>query len=112
MTRRKKILIIAGLVLLVILLLLLLMWRATPPSVPAQPVVVPSNNDGVISTPEETERVEVRVQNSLPETTARIFIERYGSYSTESDFGNLRDVIALATPAFAAQLQATIDAGQ
>lgn len=41
----------------------------------------------------------------LPETTVRGFVERFGSFSSESDFGNVEDVLPLVTTGLANELQ-------
>lgn len=43
-------------------------------------------------------------RTSSPETIARTFIERIGSYSSESDYRNVDDVLGLVTPALASTL--------
>jgi hypothetical protein len=47
------------------------------------------------------EEQEERVQTSSMTTTAKLFVERYGSYSNEANFQNIRDVIPLMSVAFA-----------
>jgi hypothetical protein len=42
-------------------------------------------------------------------TFARIFVERFGSYSSESDFANVDDILALATPRFQAELESLVE---
>ncbi len=42
-------------------------------------------------------------------TVARIFVERFGSYSSETDFANVDDVKALATPSYQAELESLVN---
>ena len=109
MSRRSKLLILGGILLAVILLLLWWFLRQAPAAPVAQPVVVKSPEAPVPATPTPTEAA--RIQQSGAETVAMTFAARYGSFSTEAAFQNLRDVIPLATPVFAAQLEAQADAG-
>lgn len=112
MSRRRKLFILGALLLAVLLLVLWWLMRATGASPTAQPVVVPGGQLIQPGSPaSQTPQVEERVLSSGAETVAKVFVERYGSFSTEAAFGNLRDVAALATPAYAAQLEAQADAG-
>lgn len=117
MTRRRKIMFAALIAILLIILLLLLWWRLQPakqPATPSTPVVPtqtlpPRTNSAPPTTP--TEPTSTPTQVSLS-SLAQTFTERYGSYSSESDFGNLKDVLDLMSVSFAAATQRTIDAGQ
>lgn len=112
MTRRRKILILSALLLAVILLLLWWLMRGTPDRPTAQPVVTPVPKVIEPGSPQaQAPQVAERVQASGAETVAKVFAERYGSFSTEAEFGNLRDAAALATPEFAARLLAQADSG-
>ncbi len=123
MTRRKR---IAIAVLFVVGLLLLLVWfwwfllsgSSTPTpevvieSAPVAPVeeVVPTRP--TISEQELEAERETRNGASDVVALAKTFVARYGSYSNEADFANLKDVVALASVSFAAELQKTIDTAQ
>lgn len=41
-----------------------------------------------------------------PEVAARIFAERFGSYSNQSNYGNITDVLTMVTPELRAELEA------
>lgn len=44
----------------------------------------------------------------MPNPVARAFVERFGSFSTESDYANIEDVMALATSGLQSRLQGII----
>lgn len=101
---RKKIEIIAA-ILVIIALIVLVVFLLTR-----------KKAEDVTPTPEDTtspadELPPVQPEDVPPpaevsgQTVSRIFVERFGSYSSESDFQNITDVLSLATPGFQAQLQ-------
>lgn len=113
MSRRKKIIYAASLI--VILLLILLVWLLTHKTTPAPtPVAEPQVNEE----PHVASRDEAMVPPAIEEATSvadatleslsTSFTERYGSFSTESDYANLKDVMPLMTEAFAASTSAAI----
>ncbi len=53
-----------------------------------------------VFTSDEMNNPEIR-----PEVTARSFVERFGSFSTESNFGNVDDVFPLVTPELRLELE-------
>ncbi|MFH1252842.1 MAG: hypothetical protein V1664_00720 [Candidatus Uhrbacteria bacterium] len=101
MSKNKKILIgILGL--LVLLLLLLFFWFLWPKkTVQVQNSVTANQQAAVNAAPRETPKIEtpvltdqqVKVNQSGLESLAMTFAERYGSFSTDSDFANLKDVL-------------------
>ncbi len=108
MSKKKKILIISAVVLLIILLFLLIWFLSSQktsiktPVVTTEPkteqVIQPRENGGAVTsptTPAETNNVDTSLQS-----LAIIFAERYGSYSTESDFSNIYDVMDLMSGSF------------
>ncbi len=102
MNRRAIEIIVASVVLLgLVLLVLFLLTRGDKPPAPA-PTPEPQVTSGM---------PEVNPEDVPPpavvsaQTVARVFVERFGSYSSESDFANVEDVIALATPSFAIELE-------
>jgi len=107
MSNKKKILIISAIVLLIILLFFLV-WFLNSQKTSVKPVVVaeektelvvkPRDNNGTAASPETAAEV-VNVDTSL-KSLAITFAERYGSYSTESDFANIYDVMDLMTASF------------
>jgi len=114
MSRRNKILLVVGLLTVILVLLLLWFLRGGATANP-QPVTTPPQASVTPSAPAVSEEaqqaaVEQKVKNAGVETVAKLFVERYGSYSTEAQFQNVRDILPLATVTYAAQLQAQIDA--
>lgn len=112
-TRRN--LLIAILVLLLLLIALVAWWflRSEPEVPVATPPVVeqtlPSADRETISDVQQKEEREERANTASIQSASKTFSERYGSYSTEAEFANLRDVLPLMSAAFAAKTQAFID---
>jgi len=103
MSKKKKIL-IAAIIALFLLLLALLIWFLNQKT-PAAKVVVVTNTEKPVNTPSQTNTevtetnvdVETVKRDSTLQSLAITFAERYGSYSTESSFANLYDVMDLMT---------------
>jgi hypothetical protein len=99
---------IALLIFLIILLIFAFVFLMRKPA-PEPPVIDPV----VIEEPEPTEK-EKEVMQAVEERTGEVsitnlsktFAERYGSYSNESDFANIKDVLVLMTDAFVEQTEA------
>lgn len=106
MLTRKKIEVIVAVVVLILLAVLLYLAMRQPeaPSIdsglpqtqsttppPVNPAIVPA--PGVVSAG----------------TVARTFVERFGSYSSETDFANVDDVMKLATPTYQNELDALVN---
>lgn len=113
-TRRN--LLIAILVLL-LLLLAFLLWRflrptseqaPAPAPAPAPTEQLPEETEGTASAREQQQQEERNGTASL-QSASKTFAERYGSYSTEAEFANLRDVLPLMSASLAAQTQAFVD---
>jgi len=107
---------------LVILLLLaafiaFLLWWFLRPGTP-EPVVAPieapaakipiSKREQISETRQQEEQLD-RNSTATIQSASKTFVERYGSYSTEAEFGNLRDVLPLMSASFAAQTEAFIE---
>jgi hypothetical protein len=113
MTPRQKRLIILGGILLIILLLILLLFLRS--SVSEQPEVIepvteiPVSDERVTETPIEKQKAEEREITSNVQTLGKTFTERYGSYSNEAEFQNLRDLYPLMTQEFVAETERFID---
>ncbi len=116
MPRRNKIILIIAIIILLILAILLFWFRFRTESVPGTVVVV---SEEPVVAQEETEipvpgvgeapiKPERTVGEGSVETLAKTFAERYGSYSNESEFQNLRDLETLMTPQFAAKTEGMI----
>jgi hypothetical protein len=111
LTRRKKIVVIVGSLLFLFLLFLLIwfLFRHKPVPSPAiggqaelqTPPPRASEEEEPAAAP--AEKIDVSLQS-----LAVTFVERYGSYSSESEFANLYDVMDLMTASLKAQTEAFI----
>lgn len=119
MITRKTRWITVAVVLVVILLLLLWMWILFRPKVEGVQEIPVSDRppEGVtiieekgLSLSEETlkKEQETRNQSAGATTIAKLFVERYGSYSNEANFQNLVDVLPLMTESFADETRSFI----
>lgn len=96
---------------LLIIVVLAIMLRQSPDSQPAANNQVPSQP--AVNTPvdaTDTPVVPVAPPVATPKTTTMIFVERFSSYSSESDFANVTDVLSLVTPELAGRIQAAAKA--
>lgn len=105
MTKRKKLIILLIVLALIFLLVLLLFLRTRPSQEPTPaPVVVPVIEEPVIIEPEPSvivrELAEEREETNSIQTLGKTFVERYGSYSNEAEFENLRDLYPIMTQSF------------
>lgn len=117
-TRRTR-LITLGLIVLIVLLLLVWLWLALRPKqevvedvpisdVQPEGVVVIEEKSPSLSEEELKKEQETRNQSAGATTVAKLFVERYGSYSNEADFQNLVDVLPLMTESFADETKVLI----
>lgn len=113
--RARRTILISILILLALLLAFLLWWflRPEPTVTPVvaplvvQPVQVPPRE--TITEIEREQEQETRTQTASLQSASKTFAERYGSYSTEAEFANLRDVLPLMTSALARQTKSFVD---
>jgi len=101
MSRRSKALIVITVIVLIIMAVVLyLLWKgrdAKPAGIPN--VVAPSQGaPGTIPGTLTPTPVLVVTPFATAEATARSFAERWGSFSTESDYQNVQDLHAVMTP--------------
>lgn len=101
---KKKIEIIIA-VLILVALIVLVIFLLTRSKKPEGSTPTPENPSPVDELPPIEAEDVPPPQAVSAQTTSRIFVERFGSYSSESDFQNITDVLSLATPTFQAQLQ-------
>lgn len=107
MLSRRKLEVIAAVLILIVLILLLwwFVFRQPKPEVVVNPQpdniadLVPSVNPADVPAPGVVSA----------QTITRIFIERFGSYSSESDFANVDDIMSLATPSYQAELNSLLE---
>ncbi len=110
-SNRTKLL-IAGVLVLIAVLLLLFFW----PSKKIAPIPTANTNQqtngqtNTPSTPKPTPTITPEQQSAASaETVAKVFAERYGSYSSESEAFNLEDLLPLTTNTFGSELRGQID---
>jgi len=112
MSKNNKIILIIAIVLLFVLVFVLLFWQPWKKGVDVEPVVPPITEDDKINGGQTTtEPLGVGTEDfeTTPDTTARIFAERYGSFSNESYFQNLRDLFPLMSQTMQDKTQGYID---
>lgn len=127
MTLRKRIFIILSIVILLILAisLLLIVWgnknkeNTTPEnSSTTTPILNQQNNnnipDSIINDKnEQTLTVKTptteEMEKNAAKQTAKIFMERYGTYSTDLPFQNIKDVESIVTDGYWSQLSSVIN---
>jgi len=126
MSLRARIFIIISVVILIILGISLFLMsdfgkKVVSPAVPAEqnlPSATQTNNtptnatnQPVVNTPTATIPVNVTtedVEKNAAKQLAKVFIERYGTYSTDNGSENIRDVQGLVTPTLWTTLSARI----
>lgn len=103
MTRKNEVLIAVG---IIMALAMLLFFILRTPSEDA-----PNNTTGGTQAEDTADVAEVdpadipAQQEVSASTIGRIFVERFGSYSTESGYTNIDDVVTLATAELGARLE-------
>lgn len=114
MTPRKRatliVLIVIAFIALLIFLLSLL-FRHPKPS--AQPVAQPAATEQSPATPTITSQIykqEQETRNGSSDVIAfsKMFTERYGSYSNQANFQNIRDVIPLMSASFGSKTESDL----
>lgn len=120
MERKTKIEIALAIAVVIVFVALIVMWRnRTMPVAVVVPTTqqqtIPSSKDTPVTgsdTPGTTTPVAPVVVETSAGTVARTFVERLGSYSSEADAENLKDLLPMATANFQATLQNTIQSVQ
>lgn len=117
MDRRKKIILIVVIIIAAILLLVLFLAGRRKPQEGREP----SSEEGAQTSGEaasllplarpltESELNILQERNEL-QSIAKIFIERYGSFSNQGNFENLRDVIGISTDSLKNELESLYEA--
>lgn len=106
---RKPILItvlILFILLAAVLLALFLRQKASSTPAPQEQAVQPAQPPE--PTLSERQEQESRASSATLQAQAKLFAERYGSFSTEANYQNLKDLMPVMTDAFAAQTAANI----
>jgi hypothetical protein len=122
MTRRKRLLFLAligaALLLLLAWILFALFSKPEPTPVVVEPVIEVVEEvvveEEIEREPTVTEKASAEEEASRSQSAdvislSKTFVERYGSYSNEADFGNLKDVLTLMSDDFAEETQSFID---
>ena len=119
---RTRIFIIVSLVVLAILgISLFLLWRSKQPAKPVTSTSTPAtagstpNGEGVAPLPVTDLRnaivgktSSIEIQQKAVQNLAKIFAERYNTFSTEANYQNIRDLQPLVTAKYWQQLSAKI----
>lgn len=114
MTRKKKLTLLA----IIVLVLLFIIWwllslrKETPtgalsPSVPQ--IIAPAPPLPELQLPTKIEPPPPGPQEQKPEVIASLFTERYGSYSNQSNYENLRDLFSQMTSAMQSRTEEFIN---
>lgn len=114
MERKTKIEIALAVLLILLLLGFFMWWRMQKTEEVATTATTTSHISGSNSTTStssstgssttETTTTAV-VKETSPNTVARTFVERIGSYSSEADAANIEDILPMATASFQKQLE-------
>lgn len=105
---RKTEVIIAIAIILALVIVLFVLWR--DPKQAVNVVTETQNNNGAQVEIPVVPAEDIPEQNEVSATTvARVFVERFGSYSTESGYENLDDVLALSTTSVQTRLNKLAD---
>lgn len=111
-SNRAKALTAGVLMIVAIILILLFLKRPAETVESTAPVVVEESEEVREERLVETTPVplsEERQQEVSASTVAGIFVERFGSYSSESDLSNIEDILSLATATYQDELRALIE---
>lgn len=122
MTPRFKRIILAACILVVIVVTIWGFWiwskaarvppsvgaGASPSAIPALPPVRPAVPLGAVSSPE----TKGEVAQAGIEAFARSFVERYGSFSNQSNYENLEDLYPFMTARLRREAEATVSAAR
>ena len=107
---RKSEVAIALLIILVLIAVLLFLFRKNES--PTHTTSVDTQTETTTDTTTEVVTTPAPPQHATATTVARIFVERFGSYSTDVDYANVTDVLPLVTDALKAQLQDIAEAAR
>ncbi len=112
MERKTKIEIALAIAVLLLFSAFVLFWRQkaiTPTATTPTAATVTTSKDRSVtatgSTDTTTTPAPVVVKETSATTVARTFVERLGSYSSESDAANIEDILPMATTSFQKQLE-------
>jgi hypothetical protein len=105
MLSRKKLEVIAAVAILILLLVLIFLFLRKPKT----EVVVEEVPVEQIQVMPDIDPADIPAPGAVSAgTVTRIFVERFGSYSSESDFANVDDIMSLATPSYQTELDSLV----
>jgi hypothetical protein len=91
---------------IIIMLVLLIWWLLRPRPTSTNLPSPDTQTEQEVQAVPEVSPLSIPTQQAVTAgTIARIFVERFGSYSSQSDFANVDDVKVLATPRFQSVLE-------
>lgn len=93
-------------------ILLALFFRPRPSGAPAQVPVTQTTPSVAVPAPTPTQEQQAQKSAVALQAVAKLFTERYGSFSTEAQYANLTDVLPLMTESLAEQTRAVINAAK
>lgn len=115
MERKTKIEIALAIAVLIFFVALLLFWKqkaVTTVTTTKTPAAITTSNTKPTSTTPSTDTTTtpapVVVKETSAITVARTFVERLGSYSSESDAANIEDILPMATTSFQKELETLV----
>lgn len=113
MERKTKIEIALAIAVLILFVALLLFWKqkaVTTVTTTKTPAAITTSDSKPTSTTPTTDTTTtpapVVVKETSAITVARTFVERFGSYSSESEAANIDDILPMATASFQKELEA------
>lgn len=115
MERKTKIEIALAIAVLIFFVALLLFWKqkaVTTVTTTQTPATITTSNNKPTSTTTTTDTTAtpapIVVKETSAITVARTFVERLGSYSSESDAANIEDILPMATTSFQKELETLV----
>lgn len=115
MERKTKIEIALAIAVLIFFVALLLFWKqkaVTTVTTTQTPATITTSNNKPTSTTTTTDTTAtpapIVVKETSAITVARTFVERLGSYSSESDAANIEDILPMATTSFQKELETIV----
>lgn len=113
MSRRTKLILLAilALALLILAVVLALRFARSRPAPETESIAQETKTETPPSpspTAEIQAEQEERTRTASVQTVVKTFVERYGSFSTEANYANLRDVLPLMTGELEAETRATL----
>ncbi|MCH8049694.1 hypothetical protein IH979_03225 [Patescibacteria group bacterium] len=103
-TKKRLEVLLAILILIGVVVLVLFLLLRRPPSEEAEEVQ-PEVEEMMEVAPIEEAFIPPGPHEVAPQTVIRVFVERFGSYSSESNYENVDDVLQMTTPSLQPRLE-------